>query len=124
MIEQINLFDILEPDKFCNDDHINEIVEFIENDFSKLNLKLKEKKYEVWEHVPNLGYRLSMVYDLKNCEQIKNIYDKQAKFNSELNKSCYNDAVEIADNHDIELSIAVTPFFIMITSLNRRVRKL
>lgn len=117
------MFDILEPNRFCDDDHINEIVNFIENDFSRLNLMLKEKNYEIWEHIPNLGYRLSMVYDLKNYEQIKNIYDKQAEFNAELNKSNYNDAVEIADKYYIELSIAVTPFFIMITSLNRGLNK-
>lgn len=114
--KQLNIFDFLE-NVFCEDEPINEIVEFIEKDFKKLNLTLKEKEYSVWEHVPKLGKRLSMMWDLKNFKNTAQIYDKEQAFNSELNKSSYNEAVKIAEKYNIEISIAVTPFFIIITTL-------
>lgn len=117
MNKQLNIFDFLEFDVFCEDERINEIVEFIEKDFSKLNLMLKEKKYSVWEHVPKLGKRLSMMWDLKSLKNTAQIYDKEQAFNGELNKSRYNEAVKIAEKYNIEISIAITPFFIMITTL-------
>lgn len=114
--KQLNIFDFLE-NVFCEDEPINEIVEFIEKDFEKLNLTLKEKEYSVWNNVPRLGKRLSMIWDLKNHKDTMTLYDKEQEFNGELNKSNYNEAVKIAEKYNIEISIAVTPFFIIITTL-------
>lgn len=84
--KQLNIFDFLE-NVFCEDEPINEIVEFIEKDFEKLNLILKEKEYSVWNHVPRLGKRLSMIWDLvvidmkninalEKIEQFSNLVDR------------------------------------------------
>lgn len=58
--------------------------------------------------MPKLGKRLTMIWDLKTQQNI----DKQAEFIDELKKNNYKAVVEIAEKYNIEISVAVTPYFI------------
>lgn len=119
MCEQLNIYNLLYPNRFCENEHINEIVELIEKEFCKCNLKLVKKEYSIWGHVPKLGKRLTMEWDLKNHKNFKYIDDKRSEFINELKKTNYKKIVEEAERYNIEISIAVTPFFIMLTKLNK-----
>ena len=119
MYYQLNIFDILYQEHFCENEHINEIVKLIEKEFCKCNLKLVKKEYSIWGHVPKLGKRLTMEWDLKIHKNFKYIDDKRSEFINELKKTDYKKIVEEAERYNIEISIAVTPFFIMITTLNK-----
>lgn len=116
MCEQLNIYNLLYPNRFCENEHINEIVELIEKNFSNSNLKLVKKEYSTWSHVPKLGKRLTMIWDLKTQQNI----DKQAEFIDELKKNNYKAVVEIAEKYNIEISVAVTPYFIAFTTLNKK----
>lgn len=66
-MDQLNIYDFLQEDKFCFDDDINHVVEIIEqlmqpymNDGTFT--ELYEKKFSIWEDGEKYGYRLSMIY--------------------------------------------------------------
>lgn len=73
---QMDLFDYIEADptdrnNFCWDKDINEIVQDIEKLAVHYNLELGEAEFKVWDHVPNLGYRLWL--DVRGTrEELKN----------------------------------------------------
>lgn len=59
---QMNLFDYITSEQhqtvFCWDNDINEIVQAIENLAATYKLEIGKIEFKVWDHVPNLGYRL------------------------------------------------------------------
>lgn len=59
---QMDLFDFISSEQeqtvFCWDNDINEIVKDIENIAATYQLEIGKKDFKVWDHVPNLGYRL------------------------------------------------------------------
>ena len=59
---QMNLFDYITPEQgqtsFCWDNDINEIVENLRNLAGAYGLEIGKAEFKVWDHVPNLGYRL------------------------------------------------------------------
>lgn len=56
---QMDIFDFLKTDDFCNNRTINELVK----DLHRLFPDVKSENYEIWEHVPNLGRRLWVKVD-------------------------------------------------------------
>lgn len=58
MIQQ-NIFNLID-EGFCFDDDINNIVKMLDEIFKKHGMIIETKKdWSIWDHVPNLGYRLS-----------------------------------------------------------------
>ena len=57
---QMQLFDFIErTDKyFCWDDDINEIVERLKEIAGSYGLEVGKAEFTVWDHVPNLGFRV------------------------------------------------------------------
>lgn len=57
---QMQLFDFIERDSryFCWDDDINEIVKQLKEITGTYGLEIGKAEFEVWSHVPHLGYRL------------------------------------------------------------------
>lgn len=55
--------------KFCFDDDINEIVSRLDHICYECGYTHDEPNFRIWEHVPNLGYRLSYTVNLiKNTD--------------------------------------------------------
>jgi hypothetical protein len=91
---QMSILDFLEPTehKFCFDDDINQIVNMLDDICLSNNIITNIKKeWEVWEHVPQYGYRLSYNFDASEEPSIK-FYQKLSEI------------IEFAKKHKIELS--------------------
>lgn len=102
MFEQINIFDLLEPDKpkaFCWDNDINEIHKRLKDVCEKFNLKNSREDWRVWGHVPQFGYRLS--FDIVVTKEILEQDDFWESINS---------VVEYAKSRNVELS-PFEPYF-------------
>ena len=59
---QMNIFDYITPEQpqtvFCWDSDINEIVQSLQDLVTAYKLEIGKTEFKVWNHVPNLGYRL------------------------------------------------------------------
>ena len=74
---QMSMFDFItteEPQKFCNDEKINQLVDLISNKMNKVlpqfpRVKSSKVEYSIWEHVKNLGLRLWYDYTF-DCEYL------------------------------------------------------
>lgn len=120
-MEQINIFDFIEDDRFCFDDDINHIVELIEQIMKPYIddgtfTEQWEKKFEVWEHAEKYGYRLSMNYIYN--EDIEKEYFQYNVGNplyiQKMNELNFNEVFEYSMVHNIELKIYPTPFMVCI----------
>lgn len=65
------MFDWLDEEKkntedFCFDVDINQIVSMILEFCQKADISHDDPKFEIWDHVPYLGYRMSMSCRLKD----------------------------------------------------------
>lgn len=59
LITQENLFSLIDKG-FCFDEDINNIVDMLDEIVKKYEMITETKKeWEIWDHVPYLGYRLS-----------------------------------------------------------------
>ena len=70
---QMNIFDFLKPvettkPSFSWDKDINIIHEKICNLAEKFNIPVKRAEWDVWNHVPQFGYRMSITLDLKHSD--------------------------------------------------------
>lgn len=69
---QMNIFDFLKPVEitpcFSWDKDINVIHEKICNMAEKFNIPMKKAEWDVWNHVPQFGYRMSITLDLKHSD--------------------------------------------------------
>lgn len=54
----------LDPYAFCWDDDINEIHYKLINLAAKHRLSIRKTEWEIWEHVPHFGYRMSFAMDI------------------------------------------------------------
>lgn len=88
------------PDKFCFDDDINEILLKLQNLCISQRFTLDKPKFEIWDHVKNLGYRLSLSVHWSN--ETKPRADFFPK---------YQKIVKYAKEHEIELSLCQSPYF-------------
>lgn len=66
--EQLSIFDLVEDNGFCWDSDINEIYKMIEDISKKYNLPISSAEWRIWDHVPYLGYRMSVTLEIKRCE--------------------------------------------------------
>lgn len=108
---------------FCNDEKINQIVNDIEQTWERIKnkfppLKSSEKEYAVWNHVPNLGPRLRMIYAF-DCE----FHNDASRYCTIGLKAIYNlfeceRMIGNAKKKGIELSIGATPSMIFISTLD------
>ena len=120
-MEQMNMFDFIESDRFCFDDDINTLVEMIEKEFQILIDEGLlgydgDKKFTIWDHVKNNGYRLSMSY--KIVERLEGSCQyRQRKVMEMLENINIDKLISYARKHNIELSISPTPFGIYISTL-------
>lgn len=53
-----------EPYVFCWDNDINEIHYRLTNLAAKHRLSIQKTEWEIWEHVPHLGYRMTFAIDI------------------------------------------------------------
>ena len=61
MGEQLSIFDIFSGDVtggFCFDQDINHITSCVDAVLESLGITKTSRTFEIWEHVPHLGYRL------------------------------------------------------------------
>ena len=69
---QMNIFDFLKPvekePSFSWDKDINTIHEKIRDLAEKLNIPMKRAEWDVWNHVPQFGYRMSITLDLTRSD--------------------------------------------------------
>lgn len=56
---QMSMYEILNPNRFCWDEDINQIVEELDALVDKYGLDKRDPKWEIWSHVPQYGYRLT-----------------------------------------------------------------
>ena len=116
------------PERFCENESINILVDEIEKKMKVLlpqmpKLKDYKKNYSVWEHVPKLGKRLEMVYSFEQAEGLivssTNTYHGLGTEKiSELME--YEDLEILAESMGLELDIAITPWLIFISTLERK----
>lgn len=77
MIQQ-DIFNLID-EGFCFDNDINNIVKILDGIFEKYDMVIESKKdWSIWEHVPNLGYRLSY-YIYFNTPLPNEIFDELEK---------------------------------------------
>lgn len=89
---QISIFDYLEPtEKFPT------IINDLSKDISKI-IDVEKEEYEIWEHVPNLGYRYSCTVTLFKSEY-ETVIDKILKL------------VEDYKKLKLEISVGNIPYF-------------
>lgn len=120
-MDQLNIFDFINEDKFCFDDDINHIVELIEKLMQPYMddgtfTELWEKEFCLDEDDPKYGYRLNMVYiynDDIECEYFKH-YDRNPLYMRRINELNICELFEYSEKHNIELSIHPTPFMVCI----------
>ena len=69
---QMNIFDFLKPveekPSFSWDKDINNIHEKIRDLAEKLNIPMRRAEWDVWNHVPQFGYRMSITLDLTRSD--------------------------------------------------------
>ena len=119
-MEQINIFDFIEEDRFCFDDDTNHIVELIEQIMKPYmddgTFTEQKNKFEIWEHVENLWYRLSMIYTYN--DDITKEYFQYKKGNplyiKKINELNFDEVFKYCNDHNIELSIHSGPFIVCI----------
>lgn len=121
MNEHLDIFDILLPQMFCNDDDINLIYEMIKNETKQLvdNGKFKDcnYKYDYWIHAKELRKRLGMMYWF--CEEITDDYFKnreQPKYIEIYNSMNYDKIFDFCEDKKIELTISATPYCLMFST--------
>lgn len=92
---QMELFDFMETHnkRFCWDEDINEIVQQIRGIAAAYGLELGKLEFNVWSHVPNLGYRLSV--DIKGTRM---------ELSQDAFQNDVNNLVEFAEGRNVELS--------------------
>lgn len=120
-LDQLNIFDFIENDKFCFDDDINHIVELIEKLMQpymddRTFTELWKKKFDIWEDGEKYGYRLSMIYiynDDIECDYFK-YYEKNPLYMKKINELNLDELFEYSEKHNIDLSIHPTPFMVCI----------
>lgn len=95
---QLSIFDLVEDNGFCWDSDINEIYKKIEDISKKYNLPMSRAEWRIWEHVPNLGYRMSITLEIKRCQ-----------LTSELGEALAH-VVDFASERNIELS-PINPYY-------------
>lgn len=100
---QLSIFDILNPtplkQTFSWDDDINIIHESIINLAEKFNLRTSGSKWEVWNHVPQFGFRMSVSLHMMQEQLVDEFWDE------------LNEIVNYAKQKKIELS-PMAPTFI------------
>lgn len=82
---QIDMFDLID-DGFCFDQDINNIVDMLDEIAEKYEMVTKtEKEWEIWDHVPHLGYRLSytLYFNYMLPNQIYEEIEKVTKYAQE-----------------------------------------
>lgn len=120
-MEQMNLLGELFEDGFCFDEDINVIVQMIEDGFHPLvengQLKAVSKEFDIWDHVPQYGYRMKITY--KTCDD--NIrygceYAMKKMFKL-LNTVDMDEVINYAKSHHIEITFSPTPSLLIISTL-------
>lgn len=121
-MEQMNLLDELFEDRFCFDEDINIIVQMIEDEFQPLvengTLKAVSKNFNIWDHVPQYGYRMEMIYEVNDEDYIHCEYEYATKKILEiLNTRDMDKVIKYAKSHRIEITISPTPHLLFISTL-------
>lgn len=87
------------------DEDINCISIWINRWIEKVGAEKRKEQFSIWEHVPNLGYRLEIwTYLIKNAT---------AKDWKDLDDFC----IETKKNRKIEVSTSLTPTGMMISTI-------
>lgn len=97
---QMSLFDIMGSPKdteFCWDKDINEIRSKLVDIADKHSIK-HTSEWDIWNHVPQFGYRMSFYLEISKSDYTQNLLDE------------LNEVVEFANGRKVELSI-MNPFF-------------
>lgn len=68
MNEQIQWSDYLNPNRFCKDEDINAIVSTLDALVEEHGLNTRRRKFEIWDHCPQYGYRLSYTIGLTRAQ--------------------------------------------------------
>ena len=99
--DQLNIFSFLDiqHEQFCWDNDINNIYDRLTALVSKHNLTCDKAKWEIWEHVPQYGYRMTFT--------IQHTYQTYTDdFITEL-----SEIVDFAKSRNVELSPHEPHFF-------------
>lgn len=99
---QMSLFDFMDSPnetEFCWDKDINEIHRQILELADKHNLTTRDAEWEIWNHVPQFGYRMTILLNVYKEDLTDELYD-------DLNK-----IVEFAKKRQIDLT-PFQPFFL------------
>ncbi|GEM_PF-6410962 len=128
---QLDIFDFLHATKeeaLCNDERINSISKSITEIFEKIKdylppVKNVSKEYSIWDHVPNLGYRLSISYAFE-CKFL-NIPELFCGVGQQRLYELFEceRLIEEAEKDNIELSITATPNMLFFFTLDIKKRK-
>ena len=97
---QMSLSDFMDSPKdmeFCWDKDINEIRSKLVDIADKHNIK-HTSEWDIWNHVPQFGYRMSFYLEISKSDYTQNLLDE------------LNEVVEFAKDRKVELSI-MNPFF-------------
>ena len=99
---QMSLFDFMDSPnetEFCWDKDINEIHRQILELADKHNLTTRDAEWEIWNHVPQFGYRMTILLNVYKEDLTDELYD-------DLNK-----IVDFAKKRHIDLT-PFQPFFL------------
>jgi len=84
----------------CKDADINQIVFKLQAICSNQRMQLEKPRYEIWDHCPSMGYRMSIwAYYGPNTMPTDDVWNRLYEI------------VKFAKSRSIELSICNTPYF-------------
>lgn len=125
------LFDFLHTTKeevLCNDERINRIAKSITEIYDRIKdslhpVKNISKEYSIWDHVPSLGYRLSISYVFE-CKFL-NIPELYCGVGNQRLYELFQceSLIAEAEKENIELSITATPNILFFSTLDFKKRK-
>jgi hypothetical protein len=99
-MEQMNLLDEFQP--------------LVENG----TLKAVSKNFNIWDHVPQYGYRMEMIYEVNDEDYIHCDYEYAIKKIFEiLNTRDMDKVIKYAKSHHIEITFSPTPHLLFISTL-------
>ena len=125
---QMTIFDVMYPERFCENESINILVEVIERRMNAIlpqlpKLKSSKKEYSVWDNVPRFGKRLAMDYFFEKIEstivsETSTYYGLGIKKVEDLID--YDSLSILAESMGIEFDISFTPWSIHMHTTERK----
>lgn len=125
MSDQLDIFNFIESNEFCDNPLINEIVSHLDNQVEQHPEVFKgthiKKEYSIWDHVPNLGYRLSYVIYFE-LDEYPSIPKQYCKYGQVKLSECLKivDISKEMDKKGIEISFAATPLMFHVFTIEKR----